>query len=125
MELQEPVEAMMVGSHVPPPQPKPKPPQITSTTLEAEGVCLGPQQLQELKALTMEWDEQRTKLMAEEDWHGLLSYAQYLFWASSILFRPAHLLCYLLAMHDAPALSETLFAKILEAGQKKSLEAAC
>ena len=66
----------MVGSHIPPLPPEPKPPQIMSTTLEAEGVCLGPQQLQELKAFTAEWDERRTKAMAKEDWHGLLDNAQ-------------------------------------------------
>ena len=64
MKLQEPAEVMMVGSHVLPPSPEPKLLQIMSTTLEVEGVCLGPQQLQELKALTMEWDERRTKAMA-------------------------------------------------------------
>ena len=53
MEPQEPAKATMVGSHIPPTQPEPKPPQIMPTTFKAEGVCLGPQQLQELKALTM------------------------------------------------------------------------
>ena len=72
----------------------------------------------------MEQDEQRTKAMAEEDWFSLLDCAQYLFWALSILFRLAHLLRHLLAMHHTPALSKTLLAKVLMAGQKKSLEAA-
>ena len=96
-----------------------------STTFEAEGVHLGPQQLKDLKALAMEQNEQRTKAMAEEDWHGLLDCAQHLFWALSILFGLAHLLCHLLAVHHAPAPSKTLPAKVLAAGQKKSLEAAC
>ena len=64
LELQELAKAMMVGSHVPPPPPDPKLLQIMSTNFKAEGVHLGPQQLQELKALTMERDEQRTKAMA-------------------------------------------------------------
>ena len=67
MEPQEPAEVMMVGSYVPPPPPEPKLQQITSTTLEAKGIHLGPQQLQELKALATEWDKQRTKVIAEED----------------------------------------------------------
>ena len=74
MEPQEPAKVMMVGSCVPPPPPEPRLPQLMSTTFETEGVCLGPQKLQELKALTVEWDEQRTKVTAEEDWHGLLDY---------------------------------------------------
>ena len=62
--------------------------------------------------------------MAEKDWCGLLDYAQHFFWASSIPFRLAHLLHHLLAMHHTPASSETLLAKLLATGQKKSLEAA-
>ena len=54
IEPQEPAEAMMVGSRVLPPTPEPKLPQIMSTTFEAEGVHLGLQQLQELKALAIE-----------------------------------------------------------------------
>ena len=96
-----------------------------STTLEAEEVHLEPQQLQELKALAKEWDEQRTKAMAEKDWCGLLDHAQHFFWASSIPFRLAHLLHHLLAVNHTPAPSETLLAKVLVAGQKKSLWAAC
>ena len=87
MELQEPTKAMMVGSCILAPPPDPKPPQMTSTTFEAEGVHLGPQQLQELKALTMEQDEQGTKVTAEEDWHSLLDHAQYLFWGFVYPFR--------------------------------------
>ena len=101
------------------------PPQITSTTFKAEGVHLGPQQLKELKALAMEWDKQRTKAIADEDWLGLLDHTQCLFQALSILFGLAHLLHHLLAMCHTPAPSETFLAKVLAVGQKKSLEAAC
>ena len=59
-------------------------PQITSTTLEAEGVHLPPQQLKELKAIAAERDEQRKRVMGDEEWCGLLDHAQHLFWASSI-----------------------------------------
>ena len=58
MELQQPAEAMIVGSRVP---PEPKSPQIASTTFEAEGVRLPPQHLKELKALAAERDEQRKR----------------------------------------------------------------
>ena len=111
MEPQEPAEAMMVGSCILPPPPDPKPSQITSTIFKAEGICLGPQQLQELKALPTEQDEQRTKVIAEKDCRSLLLCAQRLFWALSIPFRLARLLCHLLAMCYAPAPSETLLAK--------------
>ena len=47
---------MIVGSYV---LLEPKPLQIMSTTLKAEGVCLSPQQLKELKAIATERDEQR------------------------------------------------------------------
>ena len=66
-----------------------------------------------------------TKVTEEEDWHGLLDCTQCLFWASSIPFGLANLLCHLLAMHHASASSETLLAKVLVVGQKKSLEAVC
>ena len=89
MQLQEPAEAMMVISHIPSPPPEPKLPQITSTTLEVEGVRLVPQQLQELKALTTEQDEQRTKATAEEDWCSLPDHTQRLFQALFIPFRLA------------------------------------
>ena len=56
MELQQPTDAMIVGSCV---LPKPKTPQIASTTFKAEGVQLPPQQLKELKAIATERDEQR------------------------------------------------------------------
>ena len=52
MELQEPAAVMMFGFNVPPPPPEPTTLQIMSTSFEAEGVRLGPQQLKELKALT-------------------------------------------------------------------------
>ena len=70
-------------------------------------------------------DEQRIRAIAEEYWHGLLDHAQHLFWAFSIPFRLACILRHLLAMHYIPAPSETLLAKVLAAGQKKSLEATC
>ena len=115
----------MVGSCILPPPLETKPLQITSTTCKAEGGRLGPQQLQELKAVTEELDKQRTRVMAEEDWCGLLDQAQCLFWASSIHFRLAHLLHHLLTMSHAPTPSETLLVKVLVVGQKKSLEATC
>ena len=62
--------------------------------------------------------------MAEEDWHGLLDCTQNLFRALSIPFRLARMLFHLLAMHHTPAPSKTLLAKVLAAGQWKSLEAA-
>ena len=95
-----------------------------STTLEAEGVHLPPQQLKELKVITAERDEQRKWAMGDEEWRGLLEHAQYLFWASSILVRLAHLLHQILAECCTPAPSETILAKVLAAGQKKSMEAA-
>ena len=70
---------MMIGSHVLPPPPEPPPPQITSTTFEAMGVHLDPQQQKELKALAVEQDEQRIKAMTDENWCGLLDHVQYLF----------------------------------------------
>ena len=62
--------------------------------------------------------------MADEEWHGLLDHAQYLFWASSIPVGLAHLLHHILAIHHIPAPSKTILVKVLAAGQKKSLEAA-
>ena len=56
--------------------------------------------------------------------HGLLDHAQHFFWASSILVRLARLLCHILAECRIPAPSETILAKVLVAGQKKSMEAA-
>ena len=72
MEPQQPAEAMIVGSCVP---PEPKSLQIASTTFEAEGVRLPPQQLKELKAIAAERDEQRKRAMGDEEWHGLLDHA--------------------------------------------------
>ena len=117
---QQPTEAMIVGSCI---SPKLKMPQITFTTLEAEGVCLPPQQLKELKAIATERDQQRKWAMGDDEWHNLLDHTQCLFWASSILVRLAHLVCHILAKHCAPAPSETILAKVLAAGQKKSMEA--
>ena len=71
----------------------------------------------------MEQDKQRTKVMADEDWHSLLYHAQYLFWALLIPVWLAHLLHHLLAVRHAPPPSETILAKVLAAGQKKSLDA--
>ena len=95
MELQELANLKMVGCHIPAPPTGVKAATNHIHHLEAEGVHLYPQQLQELKALAMEWDEQGTRAMAEEDWHGLLDRTQYLFRASSIPFGLAHLLHHL------------------------------
>ena len=122
MEPEEPTKVMIVGLHV---LLKPKPPQIMSTTLEAEGVCLLPKQLKELKAIAAERDKQTNRVMGDEEWHSLLDHAQCLFWASSIQVRLAHLLHHILAEHHAPAPSKTILAKVLGAGQKKSMEASC
>ena len=112
---------MIVGSCVP---PKPKLPQIVSTTFEAEGVRLPPQKLKELKAIAEERDEQRKWATGDEEWRGLLDCAQHLFWATSIPVGLAHLLRHILAELRAPTPSETILAKVLAAGQKKSMEAA-
>ena len=112
---------MIVGSCIP---PEPKLLQITSTSLKAEGVRLKPQQLQELKAIATERDEQRKRVMGDEEWRSLLDHAQHLFQASSIPVGLAHLLHHILAEHHIPAPSETILAKILVVGQKKSMEAA-
>ena len=121
MELQQPTKAMIVGSHVP---PELKSPQIASTTFKAEGVRLPPQQLKELKAIATERDEQRKRAMGDEEWRSLLDHAQHLFRATSIPVRLARLLRHILAKRRAPAPSETILAKVLVAGQKKSMEAA-
>ena len=121
MEPQQPAEALIVGSRIP---PEPKTPQIASTTFEAEGVRLPPQQLKELKAIAEERDEQRKRATGDEEWRGLLDHAQHFFWALSVLVGLAHLLCHILAEHHAPAPSETILAKVLAVGQKKSMEAA-
>ena len=121
MEPQQSAEALIVGSHVP---PEPKLPQIASTTFEAEGVQLPPQKLKELKAIAAERDEQRKRATGDEEWHGLLDRAQCFFWATSIPVGLARLLRHILAERRAPAPSETILAKVLAAGQKKSMEAA-
>ena len=121
MEPQQPAKAMIVGLRIP---PKPKMPQIASTTFEAEGVQLLPQQLKELKAIATERDEQRKRAMGDEEWCSLLDRTQHLFRASSIPIGLAHLLCHILAKHRIPAPSETILAKVLVAGQKKSMKAA-
>ena len=90
---------MIVGSCI---LPEPKTLQITSTTLEAEGVCLPPQQLKDLKAINKERDEQRKWAMGDEEWRGLLDSTQHIFWALSIPVGLAHLLCHILAKRYAP-----------------------
>ena len=121
MELQQPAEALIVGSCI---LPEPKTPQIASTTFEAEGVRLPPHQLKELKAIAAERDEQRKRATGDEEGHGLLDRTQHLFWASSIPVGLARLLRHILAERRVPAPSETILAKVLAAGQKKSMEAA-
>ena len=112
---------MIVGSCVP---PEPKLPQITFTTLKAERVRLPPQQLKDLKAIATERDEQRKRATGDEEWRGLLDRTQYFFWAASIPVRLAHLLYHILAICHALAPSQTILAKVLAMGQKKSMEAA-
>ena len=121
MELQQPAKVMIVGLHVP---TEPKTLQVMSTTFEAEGVQLPPQQLKELKAIAAERDEQRKRATGDKEWCGLLDCAQHLFWASSILVGLAHLLRHILVKCQIPAPSEAILAKVLVAGQKKSMEAA-
>ena len=111
---------MIVSSHVP---PEPKTPQIASITFEAKGVQLPPQQLKELKAIATERDDQRKWVMGDEEWRGLLDHAQHLFWALSVPVGLAYLLRHILAECSVPASSETILAKVLVAGQKKSMEA--
>ena len=117
MEPIEPAKVMIVGLHV----QEPKLPQIMSTTLEAEGVCLPPQQLKELKAIATERDEQRKRAMGDEEWHGLLDYAQCLFLGFVIPVRLAHLLHHILAEHHAPAPSKTILVKVLAMQARRSL----
>ena len=62
MELQEPTKVMIVSSHI---LPELKPPQIVSTTLKAKGLHLPPQQLNDLKAIAIETDEQRIRVMRD------------------------------------------------------------
>ena len=121
MELQQPAKAMIVGSCI---LPKPKTLQITSTTFEAEGVQLPPQQLKELKGIAAERDEHKKRATGNKEWHCLLDCAQHIFWASSILVGLARLLRHILAKCHVPAPSETILVKVLAAGQKKSMEAA-
>ena len=120
MEPQQPAEVMIVGSRI---LPEPKTPQIASTTFEVEGVRLPPQQLKEVKAISAEWDEQRKWATGDEEWRGLLDHAQHLLWASSIPVGLARLLRRILAECCIPAPCETILAKVLAAGQKKSMEA--
>ena len=62
--------------------------------------------------------------MGDEEWHGLLDHAQCLFWALSILAGLARLLRHILAVCHIPTPSKTILAKVLAAGQNKSLKAA-
>ena len=95
-----------------------------STTLETKGVHVPLQKLKELKAIAAERDEQRKWAMGDEEWCILLDHTQHLFWASSIPVGLAHLLRHILAKGCTPAPSETILAKVLAAGQKRSIEAA-
>ena len=61
--------------------------------------------------------------MGYEEWHSLLDRAQHLFRALSIPVGLDHLLSHILAKCHIPAPSETILAKALVAGQKKSMEA--
>ena len=121
MEPQQPAKVLIAGSRIP---PKTKMPQIASTTFEAKGVQLPPQQLKELKAIATERDEQRKRVTRDEEWRSLLDHAQHLFWASSVPVGLAHLLRQILAEPCISAPSKTILAKVLVAGQKKSIEAA-
>ena len=111
---------MIVGSRI---LPEPKTLQITSTTLKAEGLCLLPQQMKDLKAIATERDEQRKRVTGDEEWHGLLDCIQHLFWASSIPVGLAHLLHHSLTERRISAPSKTILAKVLAIGQKKSIKA--
>ena len=62
--------------------------------------------------------------MGDEEWHGLLDRTQRLFRATSVPVGLACLLRHILAKRRAPAPSETILAKVLVMGQKKSMEAA-
>ena len=62
--------------------------------------------------------------MGDEEWRGLLDRAQCFFRATSIPVGLVCLLRHILAERHAPAPSETILAKVLAAGQKKSMEAA-
>ena len=62
--------------------------------------------------------------MGDEEWHGILDPTQHLFRASSIPVGLAHLLHQILAKHCVAAPFETILAKVLATGQKKSMEAA-
>ena len=112
---------MIVGLSIP---PEPRTLQIASTTFKAEGVHLLPQKLKELKAIATEWDEQRKWVTGDEEWCGLLDHAQRFFRASSVPVGLARLLHHILAKRCIPPPSETILAKVLAAGQKKSMEAA-
>ena len=48
--------------------------QIPTANFEAEGVCLGPKQLKELKGLTEVLDKQKKRKVADEDWCNLLDH---------------------------------------------------
>ena len=66
--------------------------------------------------LAIEWDKQRSKVIADEDWCHLVDYAQCLFQALSMPLELAYLLYHLLAMCYSPAPSKTLLAKVIVAG---------
>ena len=62
--------------------------------------------------------------MGDKEWRSLLDRTQHLFWALSVPVGLACLLRHILAEHRIPAPSETILAKVLAVGQKKSMEAA-
>ena len=63
-------------------------------------------------------------MTGDKEWRSLLDCDQCLFWALSIPVGLACLLCHILAERCILASSETILAKVLVAGQKKSMEAA-
>ena len=79
-------------------------------------VHLGPEQKKELKALAIEQDVERSRVVANKDFYSLQDHSQYLFQASFIVFRLASLLHHLLAIDCTPALSEALLVKVLVRG---------
>ena len=101
MEPQEPAEVMIVGSCI---LPEPK---ATAAYVhhpqKLKGFGLPPQQLQELKAIATERDEQRKRAMGDAEWCGLLDHAQHLFSGlHPSQLGLAHFLRHILAKHCMP-----------------------
>ena len=67
MEMQGSAAVLTVGTGLVLPPPQPDTQQVLSSTFEARGVCLGPDQQKELKALTTEWDAHRGRLLVDKD----------------------------------------------------------